>query len=335
MTVSATMRSTMTSRPESGLTRRLFTGATAAAAMAGLAGCTALQDDIGNTDSEANSELADPWPSPKESQREVMLLGSTHLAQSPGDTQNAYATDPGDILGEQRQRELETLTNRLAEWEPDRIAVEEMVSQQSVIDDAYTAYRDDTDTLETVSGWERDRSDEIVQIGFRLADKLGHDSVDAVDYRQSVAALLTDAEKQQLPDSLRALLVDPDSVAYPLPDMAERIEEEQTRLDKGSLVEFYQWLNTPDVGSTMWDNDIHFYATAFENSDPGDYTYVKLMTAWTQRNLRIASNIWNVPAEDNERVLVIYGASHVPQLGQILTGAPMMVPVSPLAYLTN
>jgi hypothetical protein len=210
MTVSVTMRPTMTSRPESGLTRRLFTGATAAAAMAGLVGRTALQDDIGTTDSEANSEVADPCPSPKESQREVMLLGSTHLAQSPGDTQNAYATDPGDILGEQRQRELETLTDRLAEWEPDRIAVEEMVSQQSVIDDAYTAYRDDTDMLETVSGWERDRSDEIVQIGLQFADKLGHDSVDAVDYRQSVAALLTDAGKQQLPDSLRALLVDPD-----------------------------------------------------------------------------------------------------------------------------
>ncbi|ERG97703.1 MAG: hypothetical protein J07HQX50_01731, partial [Haloquadratum sp. J07HQX50] len=66
--------------------------------------------------------------------------------------------------------------------------------------------------------------------------KLGHDSVDAVDYRQSVAALLTDAEKQQLPDSLRALLVDPDSVAYPLPDIAERIEEEQTRLDKSGCL---------------------------------------------------------------------------------------------------
>jgi hypothetical protein len=264
-----------------------------------------------------------------------MLLGSTHLAQSPGNTQNAYATDPGNILGEKRQRELETLTDRLAEWDPDRIAVEETVSQQPVIDDAYAAYRDDPETLSTVSGWETDRSNETVQIGFRLADKLGHDSVAAVDYIQSPAALLTDEEKQQLPDSLRAALVDPDTVDYPLPNIAERIEKTQQRLDEGSLVEFYQWLNTPDVGSTMWDNDMNFYATAFENSEPGDYTYVKLMTAWTQRNLRIASNIWNVPEADDERVLVVYGASHVPQLGQILTGAPMLAPVSPLSYLTD
>jgi hypothetical protein len=317
--------------PEPGLDRRSFTGMTAAAAMVGLAGCAALQP-AGET---TNSEAAESWPDPKEGQREVMLLGSTHLAQSPGDTQNAYATDPGDILGDQRQNELETLTDRLAEWDPDRIAVEERVPQQSVIDDAYAAYRDDTRDLTTVPQWETNRSNEIVQIGFRLADKLGHDSVAAVDYLQSPAALLTDEEKQQLPDSLRPLLVDPDTVEYPLPDIAERNAAEQQRLDEGSLVEFYRWLNTPDVGSTMWDNDMNFYAMAFENSEPGDYTSVKLMTAWTQRNLRIASNIWNVPAEDDERVLVVYGASHIPQLGQILTGAPMMAPVSPLLYLTE
>jgi hypothetical protein len=311
--------------------RRSFVGATAAAVMAGLAGCAGLQ-----TNAETPAAAGpDQWPDPKEGQREVMLLGSTHLAQSPGDTQNAYATDPGDILGEKRQRELDTLTDRLADWEPDRIAVEERVSEQPVIDDAYAAYRDDPGTLSTVSGWERDRSNETVQIGFRLADKLGHDSVAAVDYFQSPAALLTDEEKQQLPNSLRAVLVDPDTVEYPLPDAAESNAEKQQRLDEDSLVEFYQWLNTPNVGAPMWNNDMNFYATAFENSEPGDYTAVKLLTAWTQRNLRITSNIWNVPAKDDERVLVVYGASHVPQLGQILTGAPMMAPVSPLSYLAD
>jgi len=299
--------------------------------MAGLAGCTGLQ----TATETPTSAGTDPWPDPKDGQREVMLLGSTHLAQSPGDTQNAYATDPGDILGEQRQRELETLTDRLAEWDPDRIAVEETVSQQPIIDDAYATYRDDPDALSGVSGWEDDRSDETVQIGFRLADKLGHDSVAAVDYMQSPAALLTDEEKQRLPDSLRAVLVDPDTVEYPLPDAAERVAEQQKRLDEGSLVDFYRWLNTPNVGSAMWVNDMNFYATAFENSEPGSYTFVKIMTAWTQRNLRIASNIWNAPEADDERVLVVYGASHVPQLGQILTGTPMMAPVSPLPYLTD
>lgn len=224
----------MTSEPT--LDRRSFTGAAVAAAMAGLAGCTTSQDDNEITGSEG----ADSWPDPKEGQREVMLLGSTHLAQTPGDTQNAYASNAGEILGEQRQVELETLTDRFTAWEPDRIAVEETVSQQAVLDDAYSAYRDDPGTLDTGSEWETDRSSEIVQIGFRLADKLDHNSVVAVDYRQSLAALLTEEERQQVPDTLQAALVDPDTVEYPLPDPAENNNELQRRLDENSLVDVYQ-----------------------------------------------------------------------------------------------
>lgn len=77
------------------------------------------------------------------------------------------------------------------------------------------------------------------------------------------------------------MLVDPESVEYLFPDIAERIEEKQIRLDNGSLLDHYKRKNTLAVGSTMWHNDMHFYAAAFENSNPGDYTYVKLMIAWT------------------------------------------------------
>jgi hypothetical protein len=53
-----------------------------------------------------------------------------------------------------------------------------------------------------------------------------------------------------------------------------------------------------------------FYASAFERSDQAEYTAVKVMTAWTQRNLRIALNLWTAPDADDERVLAVYGASH-------------------------
>lgn len=75
------------------------------------------------------------------------------------------------------------------------------------------------------------------------------------------------------------------------------------------------------------------YAYVFEQAAAGAYTPVKLLTAWHQRNLRIASNIWSVPAADDERVLVVFGASHIPGLQNILTGTPMFSPVSPLPYL--
>jgi hypothetical protein len=306
--------------------RRSFTGAAVAAAMAGIAGCTTA----GTEPARSTDDNRGSWPTPKDGQREVMLLATSHLDQTPENKQNTFALDAGDVLGEQRQSELETLTDRLAEWEPDRVAVEHPATEQSIVDRAYTVYADDSDDLGSVSGWERKRESEIVQVGFRLADKLGHDSVAAVDYVQEFYALLTEEEIQEMPDTV---LTDPDSVEYPLTGAREMIEQEQQRLDEGSLLDHYRRLNTLDDGSFAKFNDQHLYATAFENSEPGDYTMAKLMTGWTQRNLRIASNIWNVPEADDERVLVVYGASHVPQLKQILTGTPMMAPVSPLSYL--
>lgn len=316
-------------RSESQVNRRSFLGATAAATLAGLAGCSTARRSSETPASNGGSR----WPDPKPSQREVMLLGTIHLAQSPENTQNAYAVDPGNVLGQQRQRELETLTDRLAAWEPDQIAVEHVASEQSRLNEVFSAYIDETRDVTAVPGWERERSDEIVQIGFRLAEKLDHDSLAAVDYFQSPAALLTEEERARLPNSLTEFIVDPDSVDYPLPDPATYIQQQQQRLDEEPLVDFYEYLNQPDVGAPAWHNDQLFYASAFEQCSPGEYTAVKILTAWTQRNLRIVSNIWNMPETDGERVLVVFGASHVPQLGQMLTGAPMMAPVSPLPYL--
>jgi hypothetical protein len=261
-----------------------------------------------------------------------MLLGTSHLAQTPDDKQNTFALDAGNVLGEQRQSELDTLTDWLGEWNPDRIAVEHPVTKQSIVDQAYTAYTDDSGDIDAVSGWERSRQDEIVQVGFRLADKLGHDSVAAVDYVQEFTALMTEEEMQQMPESV---VTDPDSVEYPLIGAREAIEEEQQRLEEGSLLDHYRRLNALDGGSFAWINDQHLYATAFEHSDAGEYTILKLITAWMQRNLHIASNIWNTLYADDERVLVVYGASHVPGLRQILTSTPMMAPVSPLPYLES
>lgn len=306
--------------------RRSFVGVTAATAMAGMAGCTA----DGTPSERSTDDGRGSWPTPQAGQREVMLLGTSHLAQTPGDTLNGLALDAGDVLGDRRQAELETLTDRLAEWKPDRIAVEYQASQQSTLDSAYAAYTADSEDLDDVPEWEQERQNEIVQIGFRLADKLGHDSLAAVDHNRLLTALMTDEERRRIPDRV---FVDPESVEYPLVSPSEYIAEEQRRLDEGSLLDHYERLNALDPDSIAWMTERAIYAAAFERSEPGEYGMVKLMTAWFQRNVRIASNVWNAPGDDDERVLVVYGASHVPGLKRILTGTPMMTPVNPLPYI--
>lgn len=325
----------MTDRTHSAEThrRKLLTAMTAGM-MATVSGCSGLLGRDTATESRPNSTTSPgsegtTSPASDDGQREVMLLATSHLALSPENSGgNTFALDAGDVLGADRQAEIQDITDRLAEWEPDRIAVEEAHSRQSDLDAAYAPYRDgNTEQLTETY----DRRNEIVQIGFRLADALDHDSVAAVDHEQSLYALLTETEREEL-TPLSEVLPDLISEAYPLPNPREVIRAEQQRLNEGSLRDHYRRLNAPDstfVGMT----DMIQYAYAFEQAAAGAYTPVKLLTAWHQRNLRIASNIWNVPAADDERVLVVFGASHIPGLQNILTGAPMFAPVSPLPYL--
>jgi hypothetical protein len=258
-----------------------------------------------------------------------MLLGTSHLALTPERSGgNLFALDAGDVLGAERQAELRELVDRLAGWAPDRIAVEEVRSNQPALDAAYAAYRDGrTDRVAETY----DRRNEIVQVGFRLADELDHGSVAAVDYEQSPYALLTETERAELApfsESLPELL----SEEYPLPAPSEVLADEQRRLNDGSLLDHYRRLNAPDSTLARLTETLQ-YAYAFEQAAPGAYTPVKLLTAWHQRNLRIASNLWNVPAASDERLLVVVGASHLPGVRAVLRGAPMFAPVSPLPYL--
>lgn len=256
-----------------------------------------------------------------------MLLGSIHLATSEaGADGNVMVHDAGDVLGDRRQRELETLTDRLAEWEPDRIAVEFPYDRRPDLDRAYAAYRDDDlDALPE----DVEPGDEIVQIGCRLAAKLDHERLAPVDYPQRLDALLTDAERQRLAP-LESLLPDPSAVDYPFPDFRAQFREEQQLLDDQSLARFYRHLNRLERART---NDEILLAGALGASEPGSFAPVKILTAWYQRNLRIVSNLWNSIHDGNERVLLIFGSSHVPSLEYFLDLAPMFAPVDPKPYL--
>ncbi|MEY7851536.1 DUF5694 domain-containing protein [Natrarchaeobius sp. A-rgal3] len=302
---------------ELALARRKFLATATIGSAAGVAGCTSP------TARESGDGADDGRSALRAGKRRVMLFGSTHLQHTDdGDGGNVFAVDPGDVLGEDRQRELADLAGRLAEWEPERIAVEWPSAEQEALDDAYASYRDgDLGSLP-----ERlDPTSEIVQIGFRLADRLDHEPPAAVDYPQNLTALL---DSEETPPSLESLLPDPADVAYPLPALEETIAEDQRLLDEGTLLEYHRHLNDPD--RARWNDELLF-AAAFEGSDLGEYAATSLLTAWYQRNLRITTNLWN--GVDDERVLLVIGASHVPGLRHLLTFAPMFVPVSPLPSL--
>lgn len=105
----------------------------------------------------------------------LLVLGTPHLANPGKDSTNLVVPD---VLAADRQRELVDLVDALARWQPDRIAVEWPVTEQAALDHAYANYRD---------GRGAPARDEIHQLAFRLAQRLGLPHVDAVDVPRASA----------------------------------------------------------------------------------------------------------------------------------------------------
>lgn len=311
----------MTLEKERSVQRRTVLQGIGLAGLGILAGCTTTS----NQSSEENTvSQLDLWLETREGQREVMLVGTYHFGGSEGD----LYTYEGDVLTEEAQSQLDSLTDRFVDWDADAIAVEKPPAEQDAVDQAYRAWRnDDLDDVPDNIGAEN----EVVQFAARLGEKLGHDQLHAVDHRQSLLAQIPEDRRREIPPQSE-LFPSPDEVSYPVPDPQEAVEEKRQKLQELTQTEYFRYLNQPRQRRM---NDKLLSAVAMEESGIGDYLLADILTAWYQRNIRITANLWNQVDSDDEKILLLYGVSHVPSLRQLLNQAPMFSPVSPLPYLDS
>ena len=100
---------------------------------------------------------------------EVMVVGTYHFG-SPG--LDVFNPKIDDVLAPQRQLELEALATALAEFDPTKIMLERVAKTPDLIDARYGSFAP-ADLAES--------RDERVQIGYRVARRLGHGTVYAID----------------------------------------------------------------------------------------------------------------------------------------------------------
>jgi hypothetical protein len=247
------------------------------------------------------------------SEVQVMLLGSYHFANSGRDV---IKQDIDDVLRPRRQAELEDLVTRLAAWKPDRIAVEWPISQTDTARARYARYR--SKTLEP-------SRNEMVQIGFRLASRLGHDWVYPID----------DDSYLDLNDSLKAV-------------MQRRPEFARTR---DSIVAILQkeaeatnaWMRTTPVREHLLrlnsDEALHagnsrgMFGGYLHMGEAQNYGGPQFLTQWYARNINMAHNLTRVARSGVRRIVVVVGSGHVMPLRSLLDEAPQFCPVSPLSFL--
>lgn len=281
------------------------------------------------TTSNNTQNVPKGWPCCESEQIRVMLLGAFHMDNPGLDEVNV---DADDVLSDHRQAELRELVNDLAEWEPHRVAVERPYDRNEEINNRYREYQ----SGEREYGLEEKfpaphprRNDsnsecrsEVVQVGFRLADHLGHDYVSAIDEHPDESRYDPDPFKDREIDATRKSSVT-------VQDRETAKNEVDERLASSTIPEYLAWANGKrnlrDNHDDMFDKGIRTVDEPF--GSPNALAY------WYDRNIRIVHHLWRTTNPDDDRVLLLIGSGHVRVLRHLLEEAPMFCPVSPLPYL--
>lgn len=224
---------------------------------------------------------------------EVMIFGVFHFA-NPG--KDVVKTTQVNVMTPENQAYLEALAKRIAEFKPTVILLEFDPEDQARIQEQYRQFLEGTSDL---------GSNEIYQLGFRIARLADLDTVFSFDEREIgwEAEALFEYMASRAPETeakMNELIADITKAkndAHAARSLAELLvqanDPEQDRLNK------YLYIVTNGVGAG--DNYVGADASA----------------SWWHRNFRMYANIQN-HARPGERVVAIGGQGHTAILKDLL-----------------
>jgi hypothetical protein len=223
----------------------------------------------------------------------LLVLGTGHFANPGRDLIN---TKVDDVLAEARQAQIAAVVDQLASFQPTHIAVEWPLKEQSSLDTRYRDYREGRYPL---------RRGEADQIALRLAAKLGHARVYAVDWNEDPPGEDLDYDwpsygKSHGQKELVAAISDPKRAIG------------ITELGTQSIGSWLLQLNRPDVLLANHRNYFDWARVGDAERQPG----ANWVGAWYARNLRIFNNILRITDRSQDRILVVYGQGHAYLLRQ-------------------
>jgi Family of unknown function (DUF5694) len=241
---------------------------------------------------------------------QVMVLGTFHF-ENPG--KDLVKTSVADILSVERQKELRGLLDKIKEFKPTKIALEVESKSAEKIITRYSRYLAGQDTL---------RRNETDQIGFRLAKELGHKTVYCVDFKKDMdfGAIMKAAQE-----------VGPKDFMNRFQQGMGFIQAESEKMQKLPLADHFHLLNNLQDAERLHGAYL-LMATVGKDSN---YTGANVIAGWYERNLKIAINVQRIVESSEDRILVLFGAGHLPLLYHFFKLSPDIEAVNVENYLTR
>ena len=216
-----------------------------------------------------------------ERETEIVLVGTYHFAYQE------------DVLMD-KQAEILDLVDFLADFKPNKIAVEWEKSEQEELNNGFTKSEENYEMHE------------IEQVGFRLATKLDHKTIFAVNW----AGLLTQEEMVTLNQSIQEDYPDVLQAVEVFSEKSAAISPDQT------LLEAYRKLNNQELTKDLEQMYLSFLGVEKNGQNIG----VAFLSKWIERELTIVKNISEILEKPKERILVVVGGDHLWMLKKLFEG---------------
>jgi hypothetical protein len=234
----------------------------------------------------------------KGNRAEVLVLGVYHMANPGRDIFNMQADD---VLAPKRQQEIAELITILKKFNPTKIAVEH--DFQEKLNERYAKY---------VAGQYTLTSNEIDQIGLRLARDLGHTTVYATDADGDFPfqRVINYAKATGQSARLEAIMA----------EIGEMVKAQGEYLKTHTVLQTLLYMNA----DARVSQDVGYYYLEARYGEPGDYAGPDLLAEWYRRNIRIYNNVTKLLSSPQDRILVIFGAGHLGWLRQNFGADPTL-----------
>ncbi|WP_409271917.1 DUF5694 domain-containing protein [Neobacillus sp. SCS-31] len=233
----------------------------------------------------------------KQSKPIVLVLGTFHMSEHE------------ELFSEKRQAEIEEVVAKVIEFRPTKIAGEMTAEKNDLLNKQYQHFKMGQFALEL---------NEIDQIGFRVASRLGHDQLFAVDWMGKARMGYGEVDQWGKENQ---------------PKLHQEIHERIFLPELGSgksVLEYYRELNDP-----VWLAKVHkMYLNMARIGDFNNYVGMNWLSWWYERNLIIFSNLTRLMSSDNDRILFIVGCSHSSIITKFLEESETCGIAEPLEYLS-
>lgn len=209
---------------------------------------------------------------------EVFVLGTFHFTSAP---------DYNAIDKPEQQKEIKHLVESLAAFNPTKILLEYEREEGDRLDSLYQAYRAGNHAL---------NNNERQQIGFRLAHRLNHAQVYAVDYKKPMGMrpVIKWAKKNE-------------------PEFLTFFQNWRSKGDHIDSVLHHNYTISEILSFRATDKYLNRVQQArmrmMEVGAGKNYIGVEPTSSVYKRNMRIFANIMDI-AEPDDRLLIIYGSGH-------------------------